>query len=83
MRWCFKSLKLFKYPFYGNVGPASQSVDTLVKLINGGMCVARLNFSHGEHVVSYIYIYIHMWPKGATLCVYTVPLEFILKLISL
>lgn len=31
------------------IGPASESVDTLVELMNAGMNVCRLNFSHGDH----------------------------------
>lgn len=31
------------------IGPASNDVDILVKLIKAGMRVARLNFSHGEY----------------------------------
>lgn len=31
------------------IGPASETIDTLVQLIEAGMNVARLNFSHGDH----------------------------------
>ncbi len=31
------------------VGPSSQKVEVLEKMIMEGMCVARLNFSHGDH----------------------------------
>jgi pyruvate kinase len=33
------------------IGPVSRSVEKLTELINAGMAVVRLNFSHGSHEV--------------------------------
>ncbi len=38
-----------KTKIVATIGPASESEEMLIKLINEGMDVARLNFSHGSH----------------------------------
>lgn len=35
------------------IGPACDNVETLAEMIDLGMDVARLNFSHGDHEVNF------------------------------
>ena len=41
--------RLSKTKIVCTIGPASSSSDTIKALIESGMSVARLNFSHGSH----------------------------------
>ncbi len=40
---------LRKVKIVGTLGPASKTVDQIQKLIEAGLDIARLNFSHGDH----------------------------------
>lgn len=35
------------------IGPSCSDIETLCKMMEAGMSVARLNFSHGDHKVSF------------------------------
>lgn len=37
-------------------GPECKRVDTLMKMMQEGMCVARLNFSHGDYEASGLHL---------------------------
>ena len=41
--------KLRKTKIVGTIGPASQSEEMLTKLVNAGLNVTRINFSHGGY----------------------------------
>lgn len=47
--WNRSVLVMKKTKIVCTIGPASESVDMLVNLINAGMNVCRLNFSHGDY----------------------------------
>jgi len=46
-----RDIHFAKTKIIGTIGPATGSIETLVKLIEAGMDVARLNMSHGTHEI--------------------------------
>ncbi len=44
-----ENYKMRKTKIVCTIGPASESEEMIEKLMNAGMNVARLNFSHGSH----------------------------------
>lgn len=50
------------------LGPSTEDVSTIKKLINAGMSVARLNFSHGTHQYHQaVFERVRKWPSVAVL----------------
>ncbi len=47
---CSKEMTLPKTKIVCTIGPASRSAEILEQLVREGMCVARLNFSHGSYL---------------------------------
>lgn len=44
-----RNIKLRKTKIICTLGPSSREVDDIIKLLDAGMNIARLNFSHGDH----------------------------------
>ena len=42
-------LKIRRTKVVATIGPASQSIDVMRQLLQGGVNIVRLNFSHGTH----------------------------------